>query len=143
MEILFRLSGQWPKEDNNLAFKMQADADGVIRKRKTFYLLHDDGRIYKSFSGLPFIYDIEEFQIFKLININEEMFILQRMEEWPEGTSKDNGITSKLPVSAESVACWYMHHDGSTMPTYFDAPAIEMHRKINKNMPVVTYEVLS
>lgn len=142
MEILFKISSEWPKKDNNTAFKFEAEADGVVRNRKTIFLLHDDGRIYESFAGLPFISDIEDYQLFKLININEEMFILRKVEEWPEGTSKDNGITSKLSMSKECFSCWYMHHDGSTMSTYFDAPAIEMHRKINKRMPVVTCQIL-
>lgn len=142
MEMLFRLSNEWPKSDDNVAFKFKADADGIIRNSKDIFLLHNDGKVYKSFSGLPFISHMEENQLFKLIAVNEEIFILQKVEKWPDGITADNGITSRFPTCRESFACWYMHSDGKTMPTYFDAPAIAMHRKVNEKMPVITCQVL-
>lgn len=142
MEILCKVRNEFPWEENKEPIKFKPESDGVIRKKKDIFILHDDGKIYKSFSGLPFITEIQQNQLFKLINVNENMFILKKMDEWPEGTSKDNGITSKISTSREDSACWYMHEDGRTMPTYLDVPLVENYRKANKSMPVLTCQML-
>lgn len=58
-------------------------------------LLCEDGNVYQSYIKMPFSVEIKEFQLFRHAHIDETSFMIEEINEWPEGVNIRKGFISK------------------------------------------------
>jgi hypothetical protein len=71
---------------------------------------------YQSYIKMPFSVEIKEFQLFRHTHIDETSFMIEEINEWPEGVNISKGFISKTdkrhPYNKKENGCWYVFLKG-------------------------------
>ena len=145
MKILIKLSNDWPEHVSG-----NPVLDEWVHKVPwcgvEYFLLCEDGHVYQSYIKMPFSTEIKEFQLFRHTNIDETSFMIEEINEWPEGVNTRKGFISKIdkrhPYNKKENGCWYVSPEGNDAVIIFDAPEIQEHKNRYKEMPIISCEFL-
>ncbi|HEE1269183.1 TPA: hypothetical protein R6477_005218, partial [Klebsiella pneumoniae] len=86
MKVLIKLSNDWPEHVSG-----NPVLDKWVHKIPwsgiECFLLCEDGNVYQSYIKMPFSVEIKEFQLFRHTHIDETSFMIEEINEWPEGVN--------------------------------------------------------
>lgn len=145
MKVLIKLNNDWPEYVSG-----NPVPDDWVHKIPwsgiECFLLCDDGNIYQSYIKMPFSTEIKEFQLFRHTHIDETSFMIEAINEWPNGVNIRKGFISRRDsrhlYNKKENGCWYVSPEGDDAVIMFDAPEIQEHKNNHNRMPIITCEVL-
>lgn len=146
MKILIKLSNDWPAYANgnhiNDEWVHEVPWCGI-----EYFLLCEDGHVYQSYIKMPFSTEINEFQLFRHIHIDETSFMIETINEWPDGVNIRKGFISKRDkrhlYNKKENCCWYVSPEGNDSVIIVDAPEIQEHQNRYNEVPIISCEVLT